>query len=116
MALSCINGRRGPWSCEGSIDAPVSRNRWWGWWVEEHPHRSRGREDVIGCFQEGGKPGKGITFEISIKKISNKKCSKEVKIYITRSNVKKNLFSFCIDVIHLSMFTFLLWGTRFSLF
>jgi hypothetical protein len=21
-----------------------------GGWVEEHPHRSRGREDVIGCF------------------------------------------------------------------
>jgi hypothetical protein len=32
--------------------------------VEEHPHRSRGREDVIGCFQEGGKTGKGITFEM----------------------------------------------------
>ena len=35
-----------------------------GGWVEEHPHRSRGREDVIGCFQEGGKLGKGITFEM----------------------------------------------------
>jgi hypothetical protein len=23
MALSCINGRRGPWSYEGLIDAPV---------------------------------------------------------------------------------------------
>ena len=33
-------------------------------WVEEHPHRSRGREDVIGCFQEGEKPQKGITFEM----------------------------------------------------
>jgi hypothetical protein len=33
-------------------------------WVEEHPHRSRGREDVIGYFREGGKLGKGITFEI----------------------------------------------------
>ena len=43
-------------------------------WVEEHPHRSREREDVIRCFQEGGKPGKGITFEMLIKKISNKKC------------------------------------------
>jgi hypothetical protein len=31
--------------------------------VEEHPHRSRGREDVIGCFWEGGKLGKGITFK-----------------------------------------------------
>jgi hypothetical protein len=28
-----------------------------GGWVEEHPHRSRGREDVIGCFWEGGKLG-----------------------------------------------------------
>ena len=28
-------------------------------WVEEHPHRSREREDMIGCFQEGGKLGKG---------------------------------------------------------
>jgi hypothetical protein len=33
-------------------------------WVEEHPHRSRGREDVIGCFWERQKPGKGITFEV----------------------------------------------------
>jgi hypothetical protein len=32
--------------------------------VEEHLHRSRGREDVIGCFREGRKPGKGITFEM----------------------------------------------------
>jgi hypothetical protein len=27
-----------------------------GGWVEEHPHRNRGREDVIGYFQDGGKP------------------------------------------------------------
>jgi hypothetical protein len=33
-------------------------------WVEEHPHRSRGREDVIGCFWEGGKLRKGIPFEM----------------------------------------------------
>jgi hypothetical protein len=33
--------------------------------VKEHPHRSRGREDMIGCFWEVGKPGKGI------KKITN---------------------------------------------
>jgi hypothetical protein len=26
-----------------------------GGWVEEHPHRIRGREDVIGCFWEGGR-------------------------------------------------------------
>jgi hypothetical protein len=24
----------------------------------------QGREDVIGCFLKGGKPGKGITFEM----------------------------------------------------
>ena len=30
--------------------------------VEEHPHRSRGREDVIGCFQEEDR--KGVTFEM----------------------------------------------------
>ena len=24
----------------------------------------RVREDVIGCFREGGKPGKGITFDM----------------------------------------------------
>jgi hypothetical protein len=35
-----------------------------GGWVEEHPHRSRGKEDGIGCFRKGGKPGKGITFEM----------------------------------------------------
>jgi hypothetical protein len=34
-----------------------------GGWVEEHPHRSRGREDGIGGFWEGG-PGKGIRFEM----------------------------------------------------
>ena len=33
-------------------------------WVKDHLHGSRGREDGIGCFQEGGKPGKGITFEM----------------------------------------------------
>jgi hypothetical protein len=31
---------------------------------EEHPHRSRGRGNGIGGFQEGGKLGKGITFEM----------------------------------------------------
>ena len=35
-----------------------------GGWMEEYCHRSRGREDVIGCFQEGWKLGKGITFEM----------------------------------------------------
>ena len=35
-----------------------------GGWLEEHPHRSRVREDVIGCFQEGEELGTGITFEM----------------------------------------------------
>jgi hypothetical protein len=35
-----------------------------GGWVEEHTHRSRGREDRIGGFREGRKLGKGITLEI----------------------------------------------------
>jgi hypothetical protein len=28
-------------------------------WVGECPHRSKGKEDEIGCFGEGGKPGNG---------------------------------------------------------
>jgi hypothetical protein len=35
-----------------------------GGWLEEHPHRSRVRVDVIGCFRKGEKPGKCITFEM----------------------------------------------------
>jgi hypothetical protein len=35
-----------------------------GGWVKEHPYRNRRREDVIGCFQEGGKLEKGLTFEM----------------------------------------------------
>jgi hypothetical protein len=31
-----------------------------GGWVEEHPHRRRGREDMIGCFREGEKLRKEI--------------------------------------------------------
>jgi hypothetical protein len=34
-----------------------------GGWVEEYPHKSRGSENKIGCFQEGRKLGKEkITF------------------------------------------------------
>jgi hypothetical protein len=33
-------------------------------WEKEHTHRSRWREDVIGCFWEGGKLGKGIPFKM----------------------------------------------------
>jgi hypothetical protein len=35
-----------------------------GGWVEEHPHRRKGKEVVIVCFLEGVKQGKGISFEI----------------------------------------------------
>ena len=35
-----------------------------GGWVEEHPHRSRGRQNGLGYFREWGKLGKVITFEI----------------------------------------------------
>jgi hypothetical protein len=30
-----------------------------GGWVEEHPHRSRGRADGKGCFWEGGNRERG---------------------------------------------------------
>ena len=30
-----------------------------GGWVEEHPHRSKGREDEIGCLWEEGKQERG---------------------------------------------------------
>jgi hypothetical protein len=32
--------------------------------ITKESHRSRGREDGIGGFWEGGKPGKGITLEM----------------------------------------------------
>jgi hypothetical protein len=35
-----------------------------GGWLKEHPLRSRGKENVIGCFWELGKLGKGITFQM----------------------------------------------------
>jgi hypothetical protein len=50
----------------------VGRQEWVG--VGKHPYRSRGRGDGMGVsMEDGGKPGKGITFEMLIKKISNKK-------------------------------------------
>jgi hypothetical protein len=30
-----------------------------GGWVEEQPHRNKGREDVIGCFQREGNQERG---------------------------------------------------------
>jgi hypothetical protein len=35
-----------------------------GEWVEKHPHRSRVGKDVKSCFQDGGKLGRGIIFEM----------------------------------------------------
>ena len=66
--MSGINGRKGPWSYEGSI-VPQCRGIKGGevgvgGLVDEHPHRSRRKEDVIGGFWEKGKLGKGITFEM----------------------------------------------------
>jgi hypothetical protein len=54
-----------------SVGAYQGREVGVGRWVEEHLHRCRGRRDGIRVW--GGKPGKGITFEMQIKKISNKK-------------------------------------------
>jgi hypothetical protein len=42
----------------------VGRLEWVGEWVEEHPYRSRGREDVLGCLWEERKPENEITFEM----------------------------------------------------
>ena len=47
--------------------------------VEEHLHRSRGRRDCIEGFRGGG----GITFEMKMKKISNK------NLLIPEKNYKK---------------------------
>jgi hypothetical protein len=68
MALSGINGKRGPWSYEGLM--PYCRECQCGevgvgGWVSEHPHRRGGwggEGDGIGSF--GGRAGKGITFEM----------------------------------------------------
>ena len=35
-----------------------------GAWMEDNPNRSKGRESMIGYFWDGGKPVKGIMFEI----------------------------------------------------
>jgi hypothetical protein len=57
MALSGISGRRGPWSCEGSVPqcrempGQGGRSEWVGRWVGAHPHRSRRRGHRIGGFQ-----------------------------------------------------------------
>ena len=59
-SLVVINGRRGPWSCEGSMPQnrrmprPESRSVWVG-------EQGKGKGDM--GFSEG-KLGKGITFEM----------------------------------------------------
>ena len=57
--LPGINGRRGPWSCEGPMlqcRGMPGQGGGGGGWVGEHPHRSRGRRDMIeGCRGEMGK-------------------------------------------------------------
>jgi hypothetical protein len=42
-------------------------------WVGKYPHRSRGRGNGMGVSGAEGNGGKGITFEMEINKISNKK-------------------------------------------
>jgi hypothetical protein len=65
MALSRINGKRGPWSYEGSM--PQCRGIEGekvgvGGWMEEHPYRSRGGGRMGWRFLGGA--GRGITFEM----------------------------------------------------
>jgi hypothetical protein len=68
--LSSINGRRGPWSYEGWIDAPVQGNQGRGggsrWVGGGTPSKKQGEGGWDRGFQKGGggEPGKGITFEM----------------------------------------------------
>jgi hypothetical protein len=51
-----INGRRGPWSCEGSMlqcRGIKGKEAGVGGQMGKHPHRSRGREDEIEGFRKG---------------------------------------------------------------
>ena len=61
-ALSGINGRGSPWSCEGLMPQCRGMLGQWGWsgWVGTYSHRIRVRDRG---FSEG-KLGKGITFEM----------------------------------------------------
>ena len=58
MSLSGFSGRNGSWTYEGSIDAQCrgteGRGVGVGGWMEEHPHRSTGREDRIEGFRGRG--------------------------------------------------------------
>jgi hypothetical protein len=73
MALLDINGRRGPWSCEGlmsHVGQCQDRETGRSGWVDEQGNRGWDR----GFSEE--KQGKGIRFEMFHYKISNerKKC------------------------------------------
>jgi hypothetical protein len=89
MAKSVINGRIGPWSCEGSmpqyrgIPGPGSGSEW----VGEQGERGGAR----GFLER--KQGKGITFEMQIKKISNKK-----KVLFFPHNVYRLIFQYIYSV------------------
>lgn len=48
-----------------------------GWASREHPHRGKEKEE--GRRERGGELGRGITFEMSINKITDKKWKKERK-------------------------------------
>ena len=58
MSLSGFSGRSGSWTYEGSIEAQCrgteGRGVGVGGWMEEHPHRSTGREDRIEGFRGRG--------------------------------------------------------------
>jgi hypothetical protein len=98
MSLLDINARRSPWSCEGLM--PQCRGIP-GWrrgngWVWETPSKKQGERGYNRGFSEG-EPGKGITFEMQIKKISN-------KIFQKRTNIKhaflllSTLHSLCANI------------------
>jgi hypothetical protein len=92
MALSGINGRRGPWSYEGFLVTSEGREVGVGGW-EEHSSRSRGRGDGIGNFQEGEKLGNINKF----KKRCNHKRKKKFKIDIIKHYYKIFLPHFTIQ-------------------
>jgi hypothetical protein len=79
-----MSERRVPWSCEGYM--PQYRGMpGLGTGVGGLVSMGRGEEDRRREFSEG-KSGKGITFEMSIKKISNK-IYKYILIYDTHTHI-----------------------------
>jgi hypothetical protein len=52
MVLSEINGRRGPWSCEGLMPQCRGMQKVWGgrgWVGGDHPHRGKGEGRERSC-------------------------------------------------------------------